>query len=71
MAENFVKGDTVRLKSGGPVMTIKDIETEDGATHSAGDFQCVWFEKNKQFNGCFDPITVSKVVPPKAGIYSL
>ena len=33
-------GDTVRLKSGGPLMTIDAIENEVA--------WCIWFEKNKR-----------------------
>lgn len=37
MAE-FKKGDTVKLKSGGPVMTISE-------RSSSGSFQCYWFNQ--------------------------
>ena len=46
MAE-FKLGDTVRLKSGGPLMTIESIDEYEIAT-------CVWFDKkvlsSSQFN---------------------
>lgn len=36
----FKAGDTVKLKSGGPLMTIKQ-------ENHGGEFQCQWFEKTK------------------------
>lgn len=36
MAENFQIGDTVKLKSGGPIMTITSRGTESG-------HHCEWF----------------------------
>jgi uncharacterized protein YodC (DUF2158 family) len=46
MAGDFQDGDTVRLKSGGPLMTIESL----GVEHQGGTTQgawCVWFEKIK------------------------
>jgi len=52
MAE-FKKGDTVRLKSGGPLMTV----TNYGESSYEGiKVWCVWFdEKNKKIESTFDP----------------
>jgi uncharacterized protein YodC (DUF2158 family) len=36
---NFKKGDTVRLKSGGPLMTV--VETK------GNQLLCQWFDKNE------------------------
>lgn len=49
---DFKKGDTVRLKSGGPLMTIQKLdkfgaESIDGAV-------CVWFEGSKANHDTFD-----------------
>ena len=43
MAENFQVGENVRLKCGGPLMTIEslDVEHQGGTTQGAW---CVWFE---------------------------
>jgi len=37
MKNKFKVGDVVRLKSGGPSMTVKDAES------SPGTVECVWF----------------------------
>lgn len=43
MAE-IVVGRTVRLKSGGPVMTVEGIETEKTELQA----RCVWFDEHNQ-----------------------
>jgi uncharacterized protein YodC (DUF2158 family) len=45
MADEFKVGDTVRLKSGGPIMTIQDI--------GEGLASCIWFERTKREGGSF------------------
>ena len=40
MAEQFKAGDTMRLKSGGPLMTIHSINQSEGTAW------CEWFDKN-------------------------
>jgi uncharacterized protein YodC (DUF2158 family) len=51
LTSEFKKGDVVRLKSGGPRMTVQDLGSftgiEDGVV-------CVWFENNKQQSAVFD-----------------
>jgi uncharacterized protein YodC (DUF2158 family) len=49
----FKVGDTVRLKSGGPLMTVEKV----GSMYAGGDVRvyCVWFEKNAQQRGNFPP----------------
>lgn len=46
MASDFQVGDTVQLKSGGPLMTIDSLglERQGGTTQGA---HCSWFEKIK------------------------
>lgn len=56
----FAKGDTVRLKSGGPVMTIADL----GDYHGDASAWCVWFEKTVQKTGVFGIVTLEKASPP-------
>jgi uncharacterized protein YodC (DUF2158 family) len=45
----FNAGDTVQLKSGGPVMTIEKIAMYGGERKAA----CIWFEKSKKMQGVF------------------
>ncbi|MCK4204258.1 DUF2158 domain-containing protein [Brucella pituitosa] len=42
----FEVGDTVRLKSGGPLMTVEVI--------NAGNIRCVWFKKGDVERGVFN-----------------
>lgn len=44
---NFKAGDVVRLKSGGPDMTITSIATEDYMLESKGDVSCQWFDDKR------------------------
>jgi len=43
--EQFKIGDTVMLKSGGPLMTIRD-ESSNYADGSSNEWYCAWFDKN-------------------------
>ena len=51
MAENIRIGDVVRLKSGGPRMTVEEIEEDEIVT-------CTWFEKNELIRGTFKKLTL-------------
>jgi len=46
--KNFVAGDLVKLKSGGPVMTVKEKLYD-------GDLRCQWFGGKKLESGDFPP----------------
>lgn len=48
----FKPGDIVQLKSGGPTMTVQEID--DGGVF------CVWFDKNKQQSSYFAPILLKE-----------
>ena len=52
MAE-FKKGDTVRLKSGGPLMTVMAVGSY-GPTGPEDGVKCVWFEGKRNEEEVFD-----------------
>lgn len=54
MSDAFQPGDTVQLKSGGPIMTIDQIGQRSGGGGPAA--WCQWFEKTKLTTGVF-PLT--------------
>ena len=57
-------GDTVSLKSGGPVMTILEIfKSEDGAMQAI----CKWFVKGNLEEAVFPLAALKKDIPPFAG----
>ena len=51
MAESFNVGDVVQLKSGGPSMTVAEV---DGT-----DIWCVWFDKTDQKGANFTAATLA------------
>jgi uncharacterized protein YodC (DUF2158 family) len=54
---NFKAGDVVRLKSGGPPMTIEGIgKYSMGATQDRA--KCVWFEGMKRMEAVFELVTL-------------
>ena len=48
---NINVGDVVRLKSGGPFMTVTDVNFD-------GKLFCHWFESGKQFDGLFPSVAL-------------
>ena len=62
----FVPGDTVQLKSGGPIMTVEQVREHWSIEGSA--VWCVWFEKvgNKQVASreTFAAVALGKVERP-------
>lgn len=50
-ARKFKKGDIVKLKSGGPKMTVDDPMSAIGG----GTVECQWFAGSKLQQGYFDP----------------
>lgn len=56
---NFVKGDEVQLKSGGPKMVISELGdfSPMGPTEGA---RCVWFDKTKKMEDVFDIAVLKK-----------
>lgn len=52
--ERYKIGDIVRLKSGGPRMTVNQI-------YDSGNVYCQWFAGNKLNSGGFEPNTIYHV----------
>jgi uncharacterized protein YodC (DUF2158 family) len=55
-ADTLKAGDTVRLKSGGPIMTIE-------AGGHDGEWVAVWFAGNKLRSGKFPAVTLEPAKP--------
>lgn len=55
---NFEIGDTVRLKSGGPLMTVHDIGDYGLSGGPNPGLLCVWFDGFKRAEQVFHPKTV-------------
>jgi uncharacterized protein YodC (DUF2158 family) len=51
----FKEGDTVQLKSGGPVMTVEKIASYGNEIKAA----CIWFEGSKKMQGTFKPSSLT------------
>jgi uncharacterized protein YodC (DUF2158 family) len=62
MAQQFQPGDTVRIKSGGPVMTV------DGYDDITESVNCSWFQGQKRQSGTFIEATLEKATPFRATI---
>lgn len=62
---DFAPGDTVQMKSGGPIMTVEQV----GKHHvtQADSVWCVWFEtvgkKQELHREQFSPVTLEKYSP--------
>ena len=59
---DFKPGDTVRLKSGSPVMTVS--KTEDGRVN------CVWFSNDDVKSGTFIAAALEQYVEPNMNVRS-
>ncbi len=62
----FEIGDVVKLKSGGPAMTIQQIGnwtylSVDGSNTREDEAKCFWFEGSKRSEGCFNLASLEKV----------
>lgn len=57
----FKKGDTVRLNSGGPLMTIQEIsqQYDNGKPLEGYDIRCRWFIKDEIQEAWFDQEALS------------
>jgi uncharacterized protein YodC (DUF2158 family) len=56
----FAVGDVVRLKSGGPAMTVVLVGSNDGVP----EVICVWFAGSKTEQGTFPAAAVEATTPP-------
>ena len=54
MAEALIVGDTVRLKSGSPNMTVESLEPIEGVVM----VHCVWFDDKKQPQRQIFPVAI-------------
>ena len=54
------KGDVVKLKSGGPVMTVQDID-DYSMKGTKEDALCLWFDGNDRKEKVFDLCTLIKI----------
>jgi len=60
--EQFQQGDVVRLKSGGPWMTITTLGDYSGWMMRPSDTaSCLWFEGHKKQETVFDVALLEKV----------
>jgi uncharacterized protein YodC (DUF2158 family) len=58
MADEIKVGDTVELKSGGPIMTVTGVGNHH-LTHAVM-VSCVWFDGKKQLSGSFPPTALGR-----------
>ncbi len=58
---SWEKGDLVRLKSGGPDMTVQEVSEERGVN-------CYWFDGKKLLNGSF---TCEALVDGKTPMFAI
>lgn len=59
----FQIGDVVKLKSGGPVMTIQNLGDYSGPSGIKNGAFCIWFDGNKQQTSVFEVVTLVKAEP--------
>lgn len=59
MTEKFEPGDVVRLKSGGPAMTV----SHHGTADNADDVMCEWFVGSARSQKVFTAATLEKTTP--------
>lgn len=57
----FNVGDTVRLKSGGPIMTVS--QSPASRAGRGTDYRCQWFAGKKLEAGSFEPEQLDAVKP--------
>lgn len=64
MAKKFSRGDTVVLKSGGPLMTVNEykkiMNPDSGKWEESEEVKCYWFEENEKKFDSFHQDTLVK-----------
>jgi uncharacterized protein YodC (DUF2158 family) len=60
---DFQPGDVVKLKSGGPSMTVSNVD-DYGPTGPTNGALCVWFEQVKGVQTAFDKVFDVAVLEP-------
>ena len=53
----FNVGDTVQLKSGGPIMTVKSIDQIEGVEYA----DCVWFDGKNEVQHMTFPTAILEI----------
>ena len=68
MEQQFKAGDTVKLKSGGPVMTV--VQFGSFVMGTVEGYKCRWFdEKNKLTEDVFTEAELTAYSKPKGGTW--
>ena len=60
MAKKFKQGDTVKLRSGGPIMTVQDYVPVAPNDDSSTTVRCSWFVGNKHESSNFEEDSLVK-----------
>lgn len=64
-SEQFAVGTIVKLKSGGPDMTVEEVVINYNTKQPTGDVDCQWFAGKKLEKGRF-PIASLELIKPDA-----
>lgn len=60
MAKKFKQGDTVKLRSGGPIMTVEYYVPVAPNDDSSTTVRCAWFDGNKLVHSNFEEDSLVK-----------
>lgn len=59
----FNVGDIVKLKSGGPDMTVNEVMKDYSTGRNTGNYRCQWFAGKKLDHGLFPVESLERVTP--------
>jgi len=65
MANQFAKGDVVRLKSGGPAMTVNACPGDETPSGARTSYHCIWFKGATRDQHTFEEHLLQKYEAPK------